>query len=169
VKWLYKKLANGIVDLIDSSIEAKVNHIIKHRFAILTKEEKIAFTHSLNSDSKAFFKFIDEINVTELEPKFAFRSNIDTYEYSDVKLEGNSAFKDLQNVCNNFRDDLEFDEAGIKYCVSLDIAVRGEYLGKRVYKSFDIIKNGKYSIQNMDKYTKKFAFQMDEICPERLI
>jgi len=168
MKWFYQKIANGITNLIDSSIEAKVNHIIKHRFAILTKEEKIAFTYSNNSESKGFFNFIDQIEIRRIDVKFTYKSMIDTYEYSKIELEGDNIFQDLKYICDNF-DGSSHQIERIRYCVDFELLVRGSWHGESAQKSFNIVNNGKYTLTNMQSYVKKFGFQLDEICPERLI
>jgi len=169
MNWFYQRIANGVAKVIDSSIEAKVNHIIKHRFAILTKEEKIAFCYSSASESKAFFNFIDQVKVKNISVKFTYKSMIDTYEYSKIELGGKDIFKDLKYVCDNFTKDSSPQLEKIRYCVDFELLVRGEWHGEGAQKSFNIVNNGKYTLTNMQSYVKKFGFQLEEICPERLV
>jgi len=165
MNWFYKKIANRVIDVLDVAIEERVDKAIKERFAISTKHEKILFTRSQGLESEKFFKFIDQVKVTKFEVSITRYSSIGTYSFENYKVNKKDVYGDLHRYLR------ELDIASTSgYYQEMEIKVHGVHEeDDNAYKSFDIIKRGKYKNTTINTAAHKFAEQLNEIVPEFLI
>jgi len=165
MNWFYEKLANKVINVMDVAIENRVEKAIKERFAISTKEEKIAFTRSQGSESEQFFKFISQVKVKEFEVSITRYSSIGTYGFDNYKVNKKDVYSDLYRYLR------ELDIASTSgYYQELEIKVHGTHEDdNNAYKSFDIIKRGQYKNTTINTAAHKFAKQLNEIIPEYLV